>query len=54
MSICNLVIGFSQSVLRISFAFCILFVNGLILGTICAQIIGSLFLFIVLFKKLRE
>lgn len=54
MSICNLVIGFSQAVLRISFAFCILFVNGLILGTICAQIIGSLFLFIVLFKKLRE
>lgn len=54
MSLCNLVIGFSQAILRISFAFCFLFVNGLILGTICAQILGCLFLFIVLLKKQRE
>lgn len=54
MSLSNLVIGFSQAILRISFAFCFLFVNGLILGTICAQILGCLFLFILLLKKQRE
>ena len=52
MSICNLVIGFSQAILRITFAFCLVFINGLILGTICAQVIGSLFLFVVLFRQI--
>lgn len=49
----NLTVGASQAVLRISFAFCAILVNGLILGTICAQIIGCIFLYFSLRKVLK-
>lgn len=49
----NLTVGASQAALRISFAFCAILVNGLILGTICAQIIGCIFLYFSLRKVLK-
>lgn len=51
LSISNILIGISQAVLRISFGlFPLLFLNGLIAGTVYAHFIGVLFLLIILIK----
>lgn len=49
----NLTIGISQAILRVVFAVFAIFVNGLIVGTICAQIIGCLFFFIMVHRDLK-